>query len=174
MLHLPLVKKHKAKKYCTYDCAMVSRKKKINQCQNCGADTTNPKYCSKSCSAKVNNIGVRRHGNPQSNACKQCGAETRNDKFCSLKCKSSSQKKNRSDAEIRARNNERWQRYQAAKKDQTPIDVDVRALQEIYRNCPEGYEVDHIHPISKGGLHEPSNLQYLTRSENARKGNKII
>jgi len=43
---------------------------------------------------------------------------------------------------------------------------------EFYRNCPEGYEVDHIQPISKGGKHKLSNLQYLTRKDNARKSNK--
>lgn len=44
---------------------------------------------------------------------------------------------------------------------------------EIYQTCPEGYEVDHIIPISKGGKHHPDNLQHLTISENRRKHNKI-
>ena len=47
------------------------------------------------------------------------------------------------------------------------------ALQEFYANCPKGYEVDHLIPISKGGLHSLSNLQYLTKSENRRKSNKM-
>ena len=39
-----------------------------------------------------------------------------------------------------------------------------------------GFEVDHVIPL-KGeyvcGLHTPTNLQVLTRAENARKGNKV-
>jgi 5-methylcytosine-specific restriction endonuclease McrA len=62
----------------------------------------------------------------------------------------------------------------AKRKDQTPNDVDIKALQNFYLNCPEGHEVDHIIPISKGGLHSLENLQYLTISENRRKSNKIL
>lgn len=46
-------------------------------------------------------------------------------------------------------------------------------LLEIYANCPHGYEVDHIHPLSKGGLHVPWNLQYLLMVDNRSKGCKI-
>jgi 5-methylcytosine-specific restriction endonuclease McrA len=70
--------------------------------------------------------------------------------------------------------NEAWQRYMAKRKNQTPEDVDIKALQQFYINCPNGYEVDHIHPVSKGGLHTLENLQYLTISENRKKSNKIM
>jgi 5-methylcytosine-specific restriction endonuclease McrA len=43
----------------------------------------------------------------------------------------------------------------------------------IYRACPPGYEVDHVLPLSRGGRHCPSNLQYLTREENMRKGARV-
>ena len=33
------------------------------------------------------------------------------------------------------------------------------------------HEVDHIQPVSKGGIHHPSNLQILTTVENRRKHN---
>lgn len=46
-------------------------------------------------------------------------------------------------------------------------------IQNFYNNCPEGYCVDHIIPISKGGKHTLTNLQYLTPEENFRKGNKL-
>ena len=62
----------------------------------------------------------------------------------------------------------------AKRKNQTPNDVDIKSLQQFYANCPIGYEVDHIIPISKGGLHTLENLQYLTVTENRRKGNKIL
>lgn len=46
-------------------------------------------------------------------------------------------------------------------------------MRDFYANCPEGYEVDHIIPISKGGRHCMDNLQYLTREENRKKFNKM-
>lgn len=36
----------------------------------------------------------------------------------------------------------------------------------------EPYEVDHIHPIAKGGLHHPDNLQILPMDLNRSKGAK--
>jgi hypothetical protein len=50
--------------------------------------------------------------------------------------------------------------------------VDVKAIRAIYDACPSGMEVDHVYPLQHElccGLHVPWNLQYLTRSENARK-----
>ena len=67
-----------------------------------------------------------------------------------------------------------WARYNAKKKYNTPHDENLKLLQEFYKNCPTGYEVDHIIPISKGGLHSISNLQYLTKTENRKKSNKIL
>lgn len=43
----------------------------------------------------------------------------------------------------------------------------------IYANCPDGYEVDHIMPLSKGGSHGADNLQYLPLSVNRRKNNRL-
>ena len=59
----------------------------------------------------------------------------------------------------------------------TPPWADMEKIREIYRNCPEGHEVDHIIPL-KGvkisGLHVPDNLQYLPVSENRTKSNKVL
>ena len=51
--------------------------------------------------------------------------------------------------------------------------ITLNKIKEIYKNRPKGFEVDHIHPISKGGLHVEYNLQYLPKSANRSKGNKI-
>ena len=55
--------------------------------------------------------------------------------------------------------------------------ADLDKIQEIYENCPIGYEVDHIYPLqgeNSCGLHVETNLQYLTREENRKKSNKIL
>lgn len=46
-------------------------------------------------------------------------------------------------------------------------------IKQIYRSCPEGYHVDHIRPISKGGLHHEDNLQYLPKQINLEKSAKL-
>ena len=62
----------------------------------------------------------------------------------------------------------------ASQKQQTPPWADLEKIKEIYINCPKGYEVDHIHPISQGGLHVDYNLRHLPATENRRKYNKIL
>ena len=46
---------------------------------------------------------------------------------------------------------------------------EMRLIKYFYRNCPKGYEVDHIIPISNGGTHTLSNLQYLKPRQNRKK-----
>ena len=176
------VNRKNPKQFCSLRCSSDHRKKRIlTPCIQCGSATFNPRFCSQSCSATHNNKGVRRHSKSNSpysmvKPCKACGKETNRPVYCSDECNpnrlklTTEQKKHRHAAMHR----EAWQRYQAKLKNQTPPDVDKKALQEFYLNCPEGYEVDHIIPVSKGGLHCLSILQYLTISENRRKSNKIL
>ena len=62
------------------------------------------------------------------------------------------------------------------KKLATPIWADLDKIKEVYANCPDNMTVDHIIPITSPlvcGLHVSWNMQYLTRSENSRKGNSL-
>jgi 5-methylcytosine-specific restriction endonuclease McrA len=57
-----------------------------------------------------------------------------------------------------------------------PVWADLEAINEFYKNCPKDCVVDHIIPLNGkhvSGLHVLENLQYLTRSENAKKSNKV-
>ena len=72
-------------------------------------------------------------------------------------------------------------RYKAEKRNQTPLDADKDKIEEFYKEAhiltkKTGiqYHVDHIMPISKGGLHHQDNLQVITATENLKKSNKII
>lgn len=165
------------KKYCSYECSREARKSKkvLHACVQCGTQTLNPKFCCKSCSATYNNSLIPKR-TKKYKICPTCGAEHTRIKYCSDDC--NPHRLNLTEEEkyfyTRARKNESWARYMAKKKNQTPDNANIPAIQEFYLNCPKGYEVDHIIPISKGGLHTLENLQYLTVSENRRKSNKIL
>jgi hypothetical protein len=66
-------------------------------------------------------------------------------------------------------------------KDRTPPWADTAAMGRFSAACPEGYEVDHIHPlravdqdgVRSTGLHVPWNLRYLTRRENRSRKNRL-
>ena len=47
-------------------------------------------------------------------------------------------------------------------------------IRKFYSNRPEGYHVDHVKPLSNGGLHCIRNLQYLEAALNLMKGTKEI
>lgn len=120
--------------------------------------------------------------------CKKCGTY---DKYVStygcVKCAREAGLKKLNDPELMApyrtkeKVNNKTYRYRASKFSQTPVltkEENERIL-SIYKECARltettgvPHHVDHIHPISKGGLHHPDNLQILTATENMSKGAK--
>lgn len=56
---------------------------------------------------------------------------------------------------------------------QVLTDKEKELLILIYKFCSKEYHVDHIIPISLGGLHHPDNLQYLPKEMNLKKHNSL-
>lgn len=70
-----------------------------------------------------------------------------------------------------------WRAYAAKRRaallQRTPPWADLEEIRRFYFACPSGMEVDHVVPLQGAnvcGLHVQNNLQYLTKSENSRKG----
>lgn len=66
--------------------------------------------------------------------------------------------------------------HRGARALRVPRWSEVELIAEFYKNCPEGYEVDHILPLqgeTVSGLHVFKNLQYLTMEANRAKRNRI-
>lgn len=75
----------------------------------------------------------------------------------------------------KSKHNTRAAKRRSAKLNRTPSWVNFDKIKEFYKNCPEGYHVDHIIPLQGkiiSGLHVIENLQYLTSKDNLSKGNK--
>ena len=135
-------------------------------------------FCNLSCAASYNNtIKPKRKSTKVMKPCLYCNNPT-NGKYCSTKCSGESRRLFTDSTKAlqykRSRVRETSAHYRAKLKKQTPVDADRNAIKEFYTNCPIGYEVDHIIPISKGGKHSLENLQYLTISENRKKSNKMV
>jgi hypothetical protein len=81
----------------------------------------------------------------------------------------------------REKNRNRYSYYATLRRNilinATPKWVNLNEIKRIYLYRPKGKVVDHIVPL-KGktvcGLHVPWNLQYLTKSQNSKKINKLI
>jgi 5-methylcytosine-specific restriction endonuclease McrA len=81
----------------------------------------------------------------------------------------------------KSKQNAKTYRYRTKKINQMPIDADNEKILSFYKEAEKLTEetgiihhVDHIIPISKGGLHHQDNLQVLTKRENLIKGSKIL
>lgn len=73
--------------------------------------------------------------------------------------------------DTRAEHNARTVRYRARKLNQTPPDANMELIQFYYTVAVTlaDYQVDHIQPLNKGGLHHEDNLQLLEKGLNQKK-----
>ena len=60
-----------------------------------------------------------------------------------------------------------------AKKERAQRNAAGRKLKKLGINIPDGYEIDHKKPISKGGSNNLKNLRLISREENRSRGQKI-
>lgn len=68
-------------------------------------------------------------------------------------------------------------KYRAKKRRALPLWADLGKIKEIYKSCPDGFEVDHVIPLQGklvSGLHVENNLQYLKALDNKMKSNKFV
>ena len=181
------------RRFCSTTCCNKFKFKNNSMCLYCKQETSNPKFCSRSCSAIFNNTGKVKSDETKKKLSESIKSIQRtkpkiikqvqikqNNPINRLSKNLPRQKKILSPEEqyqkykkYRARMNEANARYMARRKFQTPAGEDIKALQRFYENCPIGHEVDHIIPISKGGLHALTNLQYLPKHINRKKSNKL-
>lgn len=145
------------------------------KCVTCSKETSNPKFCSRSCAATFNNTGRRRHGRGPNN-CLHCGKLTGSSAqiYCSRECNAERLKKHATEEELKAKNAARQSKYRAKKYRVLDPTADKEKIKAFYMNRPPGYEVDHIIPLSKGGKHHEDNLQYLTMEENRKKNARLV
>ena len=64
----------------------------------------------------------------------------------------------------------------AMKLQRTPPWADVNTIEQFYKDCPDGYHVDHYYPLQGevcSGLHVLENLRHIPAAENLAKNNKM-
>jgi hypothetical protein len=103
--------------------------------------------------------------------------------FVNPKCNRDGKAKERHKKYQKIWRKENWHSYRAylasrkkRVKKATPRWADLKAIKLFYVNCPKGFHVDHIVPITGrkvSGLHVMNNLQYLPAKDNMSKGNSF-
>lgn len=113
------------------------------KCENCGNKTDNPRFCSRSCAATVNNVKTKTKEKP---VCLNCnGVLPRGRKFCSNKCQG---EHTRSESFSRIENGStkeyvvQYRKYLIEKYGAKCMLCGWDKLNSITKKCP--LELDHI------------------------------
>jgi hypothetical protein len=111
---------------------------------------------------------LQRHGDPN---------------YINPKCNRDGKAKQRKYAKVKQWKKNNWDEYKhylSARKSRlkiaTPQWANLKAIEQIYKNCPKNNHVDHIIPLNGKnvcGLHVENNLQYLDKIQNLSKSNKF-
>ena len=155
---------------------------KVCELKECNTKHTNPKFCSRSCSAKVSNIGKQRNkkyfdtlfGEKEERNCRYCGniffsRRHKTTVFCNEYCWL---KHHRIPDNIREEHFKAKNRYYAMRHYEKYYDIksqivgNEELIKVIYLLCPKGFDVDHIIPISRGGKTHEDNLRYMWYKDN--------
>ena len=167
-------------RYCSRVCGYIGRELPLSQpvkvtrtCETCGKPLGSPHklYCSTKCypNRYVPTISTER-------VCFKCGKvfrPQRQAQYCSRKCYQSVTRRAR-EARLRDQFVEHVSPNEIYKRDNNncqicgePVDLDKKVPH------PRAPVLDHIHPISKGGLHERKNIQLAHHQCNMHKSNKL-
>lgn len=63
--------------------------------------------------------------------------------------------------------------YSKRRRSQRCLCCSDEEINEFYKLRPSGFHVDHIYPLSRGGLHCRKNMQHLPAVENFKKGARL-
>ena len=193
------IAKQKGSKYCSEECRRASDRdnkrikyvgKRQTHCALCGVDLPKykTKFCSNQCANRYNNIqkGIIEDHGELTKVCPACGKT-----FKTWKSRQTTCSKVCSD---RIHNQNADRRYQGkivdhditlqkvAERDHNQcqicglfVDWSDYIQKDTSKICGRMYpSVDHIIPISLGGLHSWDNVQLAHRKCNSRKGNKYV
>lgn len=137
------------------------------------------KFCSRSCNAKASNRGkpCRNGGFKVTRNCPTCKKDfvcgnADSKKYCSRDCQIISITKYHTPEEKlrnkRAKNRiyqlEHYAKYWKGKK----ITGNRKLMNEIWYRRPDGYDVDHIIPVTRDGEHHEDNLRYMNIDDNRK------
>lgn len=163
-----LPKKHQRTAYCSFNCVandpeLLELGKDLNLSLTFLArkfSTHVDKIAAALADAGIRNCYTRKKH------CPKCGKlfHDFNQTYCSVKCALGKSEEHKMAVKRHLAN---------LRRSVMPEDANKSLIFLIYKNAPAGYHVDHIVPISKGGLHHENNLQYLPAKENRRKSNKL-
>jgi len=166
-----------SKKYCNVGCRRSNEniKRTIRKCITCQTllgNTTRLKCSACYVPKKTYPSKSKPPKAAYNQTCVKCGVVflvARKKKYCSQKC---NKKANTNPALHKMYKKLRKRAVKKAK----PKWCKWKEIVEVYVNCPEGMEVDHIHPLNHPdvcGLHVPWNLQYLSKEDNNKKSNSF-
>lgn len=146
----------------------------LRACEVCGVDfrgRVDKKYCSPTCLHRKNNL------NRPPAACPECGKECNpkrmSDKYCSAKCRQRVDRRKRRALEASSYTEDVFV-SDLIERDGTDCSLCGQPI-DMSLVCPDlgAPTLDHVVPLSHGGLHEAKNLKLAHYSCNSRKGNRV-